>query len=226
MKKASYQGLDITIEIPAGTTRKGVNSKTGEKWSQELDDNYGYILKTNSPDGEHLDCYLAANPVDGDIVVIHQLTPDGTTYDEDKVMLGFGTKAQAIKAFKKYSYKPEMLGGVSCFNIEHFKAIAYSASNSKAILATEEQLEKLKDKIPRGVRSPTEVALRVSESYQIVLEYFDMNDNFKNKKQILSTHSSYEMALKEQTQLLDSNSLVEKHQLIRSLYIEKPNDTY
>ena len=164
----NFQGLDISIEIPAGGERTGVNKKTGEKWAHKIDDHYGYIKGTHSPDGEHLDCYVRKNPVkDSKIYVMHQLTVDGSKFDEDKVMLGYESKSEAIRAFKKFTFKPGvMYGGCTEFNLDHFKVVAFQASNSKAMLTDEATYEEFKKAglLPSGVKSPVQVARRVSES--------------------------------------------------------------
>lgn len=164
--RMQFQGMDISIEIPAGGKRTGVN-KAGEKWENEIDDAYGYIKGTHSPDGEHLDCYVRRNPdKDADVYVMHQMTVDGSKFDEDKVMLGYSSAAEATKAFKKFTFKPkEMFGGMSEFCLDHFKVVAYQASRSSAMLASEETYEDFKKRnlLPKGVKSPIDVAKRVSE---------------------------------------------------------------
>ncbi len=159
-------GMDISIEVEAGGTRSGVNFK-GERWENKVKAAYGYILGTNSPDGEHLDVWVKKNAKDGrPVFVIHQLTPDGSKYDEDKVMLGYSSADEAIKAFKDHAFKPEnMFGGCSEFGIEHFKVIAYQASNSKAMLASQKMFDKFVEKglLPKGIKSPIQVSQIVKE---------------------------------------------------------------
>jgi hypothetical protein len=168
MEKKEFQGLKLTIEVPAGGTRKGT-SPTGVKWEQKIKDNYGYILNTNSPDGEHLDIWLKKTPKNNTkVYVIHQMTMDGSKYDEDKVMLGYSSAEEAIRAYKDNCVKPEkQYGGMSEFDIDYFKVIAFSAKNSTAILAPERTVEKMRkdNKLPRGIKSPVEVAMVVKEKY-------------------------------------------------------------
>lgn len=172
--KMNFQDMDISIEIPAGGVRRGVNKKTGEAWEHPIDDHYGYIRGTHSPDGEHLDCYVRKNPdKDAKVYVIHQLTVDGSKYDEDKVMLGYSSKSEAVKAFKKFTFKPDvMFGGVTEFSLDHFKVIAYQASNSKAMLSSEELYNEFKEKglIGKGIKSPVQVAKMVSEDLKMGFE--------------------------------------------------------
>lgn len=167
--KTDYQGLSITIEVPAGGLRTG-KGKDGVEWERKVKDNYGYILNTNSPDGEHLDCWLKKSPKKNAMIyVIHQMTVDGKKYDEDKVMLGYNSKDEAIEAYKYNCVEPsKQFGGVSEFDLDHFKVIAYAASNSTAMLGREETVDKMRDndKLPRGIKSPVEVAMAVKESLE------------------------------------------------------------
>lgn len=172
--KMEFQGMDISIEIPAGGVRTGISKHTGEKWEHPIDDHYGYIKGTHSPDGEHLDCYVRKNPnTDAKVYVMHQLTVDGSKFDEDKVMLGYSSKSEAVKAFKKFTFKPDvMFGGVSEFSLDHFKVIAYQASKSHAMLASEETYQDFKNKglIGKGIKSPVQVAKLVSEDLKMGFE--------------------------------------------------------
>jgi hypothetical protein len=168
-KHLDFQGMDISIEIPAGGKRTGVN-RAGERWETKIDDAYGYIKGTHSPDGEHLDCYVRKNPDrNAQVYVMHQLTVDGSKFDEDKVMLGYSTKAEAVKAFKKFTFKPaQMFGGVTEFTLEHFRLAAYQASGSHAMLTDEATYDDFDKRglLPRGVLSPLTVAKRVSEDVE------------------------------------------------------------
>ena len=169
-----FNGLDISIEIPAGGERTGTNKKTGEKWSHHISDSYGYIKGTHSPDGEHLDCYLRKNPNKNcKVYVVHQMTVDGTKFDEDKVMLGYSSKSEAIKAFKDFTFKPSvMFGGCTEFEMDYFQIIAFSASKSKAMLTDEKTYAEFKKRghLTQGIKSPLMVAKSVSESLKLGLQ--------------------------------------------------------
>lgn len=166
-KSMSFGGMNISIEVPADGYRTGKN-RDGVEWKHKIGAHYGYIKGTHSPDGEHLDCYVRKNPKrDAKIYVVHQLTVDGSRFDEDKVMLGFASAAEARRMFKACTFKPTiMYGGMSEFTLEHFRLAAYSASRSKAMLTDEETFADFKKRglMPRGIKSPLGVALRVSES--------------------------------------------------------------
>ena len=169
-----FQGLDISVEVPADGYRRGVNKKTGESWAVKVPAHYGYIRGTHSPDGEHLDCYLRKSPnKNAKVYVVHQLTVDGSKFDEDKVMLGYDSQREAIAAFKEVTFKPkEMFGGCTEFEMEHFQVMAFSASNSTAILTNDKTYQDFKKRklLKSGIKSPLMVAMSVSESLEIGLE--------------------------------------------------------
>lgn len=175
MKQLKLHGLEVRIEHAAGSVREGVNKATGEKWEREMTADYGYILGTNSPDGEKLDCYVRRDPGERtNVYVVHQLTLEGDKFDEDKVMLGYGSPGEARAAWESHMPKPrKMYGGISEFDPEHFKVIAFQASDSRAILCTEAMFERLKSDglIPPGVKNPVQVAKAVSEGYFIVSKF-------------------------------------------------------
>lgn len=166
-KSMVFGGMNISIEVPADGYRTGKN-REGVEWKHRIGAHYGYIKGTHSPDGEHLDCYVRKNPKrDAKVYVVHQLSVDGSKFDEDKVMLGFASAAEARKMFKACTFKPTiMYGGMTEFTLEHFRLAAYSASSSKAMLSDEETFSAFQKKglMPRGVISPLGVAKRVSES--------------------------------------------------------------
>lgn len=92
--------FDITIENPAGSTRKGVDAD-GKEWSTTMANTYGYIKGTEGVDGDHIDVFLS-NDIDGwngrKAFVVDQTNTDGS-FDEHKVMLGFNDKDEAMKAY-------------------------------------------------------------------------------------------------------------------------------
>ncbi len=180
ISKRKFADLEISIEFKSGTIRKGKN-KDGEEWSYPMHCSYGYILGTHSPDGEHLDCYLRTNPdVEAKVYVVHQMTPDGSKFDEDKVMLGFSSAAEAKKMYLKHmSFSKHLFGGMCEFEMDHFKVMAYQASKSKCILAREDVANKMKADgvLPAKITTPIQLAKRISENQFYI--------RFKHNKQPL-----------------------------------------
>lgn len=88
------QGLDISIENPAGSTRSGI-APDGSPWSVQMPTHYGYIKRTTGADGDQVDVYIGPNPESDWVWVVDQIDPATGKFDEHKVMLGYSMGAQA-----------------------------------------------------------------------------------------------------------------------------------
>ena len=109
-----FQGIPVDVENRKGSVRSG-KDKDGHDWSIEMRSHYGEIRSTEAPgavgtDDDNLDVYVGDNADSPLVVVVHQHVPtaDGTpgAYDEDKVMLGFNTAADAVEAYKVQYDRP------------------------------------------------------------------------------------------------------------------------
>ncbi len=114
-----FQGLLIDVENKRGSFREG-KDENGEPWKVEMHHHYGEIRKTEGVDGDLLDAYIGENADSPLVVVIHQQDPDTKKYDEDKVMLGFDSVPDAIKAYKAQYDKPGFYQDRSVLNIGEF----------------------------------------------------------------------------------------------------------
>src|SRR5215510_9043810 len=101
-KKAhvNVHGLDIAIENPRGSTRRGV-SDDGKPWSVKMPDHYGYIKRSEGADGDHVDCYVGDNLSSNRVFIVNQQDADTKKFDEHKVMLGYPSKDSALSAYKR-----------------------------------------------------------------------------------------------------------------------------
>lgn len=106
------QGIPIAIENQKGSIRKGVD-KDGHEWRTEMKHPYGYIVGTKGADGEPVDAYVGPHKDSPHAFAIHQHKPDGKGFDEDKLMLGFKNKQEAVKGYLKHYDDPKFLGPVS-----------------------------------------------------------------------------------------------------------------
>lgn len=117
-----FQGLDITIENPRGTIRSGRDAG-GHEWAVGMQHHYGYIRGTLGVDGDHLDCYIGPQANASHAYVVHQRRPpDFKKYDEDKVMLGFGSEDAARAAYLFHYDDPRFLGDVTAIPMAEFKS--------------------------------------------------------------------------------------------------------
>lgn len=93
-------GLDVGIENPRGTIRRG-RSEDGTAWETVMPADYGYIRRAPSAEGqtEWLDCFVGpVRTPDCPVHVIDGYEPLGR-FDEHKVMLGFPSRRAAIECY-------------------------------------------------------------------------------------------------------------------------------
>lgn len=114
-----FQGLKIDVENKAGSKRKGTDPN-GEAWEVDMHYHYGEIRGTEGCDGDLLDAYVGPNADSPLVVVVHQQDPETKEYDEDKVMLGFDSVPDALKAYRGQYNKPGFYGSHSALNIGEF----------------------------------------------------------------------------------------------------------
>ena len=113
-------GLDITIEQPKGSIRRGTDAN-GKQWESEMHNTYGYIRGTESVDGDHIDIFLSDNPTEGNVFVVDQINKDGS-FDEHKVMYGFSDMESAKRAYlSNYEEGWQGLGSITEVKKEYFK---------------------------------------------------------------------------------------------------------
>lgn len=118
-------GLDISVENPHGSVRKGV-SPEGKAWETEMQDHYGRIKGSLSVDGDHLDVFVKPGTpenFDGNVFVVHQMDPKTGKLDEFKVMAGYGSIDEAKTAYQaNYSKGWKGMGDVVEMTLPEFKA--------------------------------------------------------------------------------------------------------
>jgi hypothetical protein len=82
-----FDGFDVTIENPKGSTRRGTDPD-GNAWESTLPADYGYIKGTAATDGDHVDVYIGEGGPTGQAFVIEQVDPKTGKFDEPKIVLG------------------------------------------------------------------------------------------------------------------------------------------
>lgn len=114
-------GMEISIEQPKGSVRRGTDAK-GNKWESEMHNTYGYIRGTQSVDGDHIDVFLSDAPLHGMVYVVDQVNPETGEFDEHKVMYGFESEDAAKKAYlSNYEKGWKGLGTITEVSREDFK---------------------------------------------------------------------------------------------------------
>lgn len=127
------QGLDITIENPKGSERSGTD-EIGNKWSQTLNNHYGYFKRTEGKDGDQVDVFVGEKPASKKVFVVDQISPVTGEFDEHKVMMGFETIDEASDAyFSNYEEGWQGLGAITEMTIDEFKDWLKNGDTTKPI---------------------------------------------------------------------------------------------
>lgn len=125
-----YKGLVIDIENLAGSVREGVGP-TGKKWKTAFSHgaHYGEIRDSKGSDGDKLDVYIMADPVESDVAyIIHQNFPGSHpkkagTWDEDKVILGVGSPDEARDLYLAHYDRKDFFRSMTVMPIRTFKKV-------------------------------------------------------------------------------------------------------
>ncbi len=122
----NFQGILIYVENMPGSVRSGVG-KDGKRWSIRMKYAYGEIAGTRGADGDPIDVYVGPNPTAHTAFVLHQrnfesdeYTPIGA-YDEDKVMLGFDRKEDAMRAYAEHYDRPMFVPGCTQLDVAELR---------------------------------------------------------------------------------------------------------
>lgn len=116
------QGLPITIENAAGSTRSG-KDKSGKPWSIVMKNHYGYIKRTESEaDGDHIDVFVGPHPDSEIVFIVDQNKGDSSHFDEHKVMVGWKNCDAAKYAYlSNYSEGWKGFRDITPLTIDQFK---------------------------------------------------------------------------------------------------------
>jgi inorganic pyrophosphatase len=117
--RLNIQGLPVAVENQKGSVREGKNDD-GSTWKTKFKKPYGYIEGTKGADGEEVDAYVGPDEGSTKAFVVEQKKDDGS-YDEDTVMLGFKSKAEAVKAIKQHYDDPKYIGKTRAVPVERLK---------------------------------------------------------------------------------------------------------
>ncbi len=124
----SIAGMNISIENPVNSVRRGVDSQ-GNEWETVMSAHYGYFDGTLGADGDELDVFVAeGTPHDfaGDVFVIGQLDEKGN-FDEHKVVLGVQSGNEAQQLYRAhYDENFNGIGYLHSFSLEDFKNRVYT----------------------------------------------------------------------------------------------------
>lgn len=115
-------GIDIRIEWPKDSTRKGIGAD-GKEWSRKMYAHYGRITRTKGHDGDPVDVYIGEHPESQLVYVVSQLKPDGSL-DEHKCILGEYCLAEAKQLYLAHypaDWERTRLGEIRAMTIPQFR---------------------------------------------------------------------------------------------------------
>ncbi|MCF6205368.1 MAG: hypothetical protein L3J47_00545 [Sulfurovum sp.] len=121
-RRTSFQGMKISIETDKGQKRHWYDPHTGGSGDTLMKYPYGYFLRTTGDDGDHVDLYLGPDETQDTVYIIRQLkAPKFDKYDEEKVMLGFGSAKEAKAAYLHHYNNPKFFESMREVSVADFK---------------------------------------------------------------------------------------------------------
>ncbi|WP_197022915.1 hypothetical protein [Xanthobacter sp. 91] len=128
-------GLDISVENPQGSERKGVDPN-GKAWSVQMKHHYGYIKGTVGRDKDHVDVFVRPGTEtladDAPVFIVNQKDPRTGRFDEHKVMLGYQSIGQAERAYlSNYAKGWDGLGGITRMTLPAFREWVRDPTSTK-----------------------------------------------------------------------------------------------
>lgn len=134
--RARIAGMDISIENPEGSVRRGVDAD-GTPWENTMRAHYGYVRGSEAKDGDHVDVFIKpGTPEDyaGPVFVVDQIDPKTGKYDEAKAIIGAADQAEAEAIYRSnYAADWQGLGAITGMPMGAFKAWASSKEARKPL---------------------------------------------------------------------------------------------
>lgn len=149
-------GLDISIENPAGSKRKGQDSQ-GKKWETEMRSHYGYVKGSEAIDGDHVDVFIGPESQNAELPVhvVDQVDPRTGKYDEAKVMIGYPDQKAAEAAYREnYDKDWDGLGAITEMPMAEFKEWVKSDAAKKPVAFQEAKPEPAKQTKKKAPAKP------------------------------------------------------------------------
>lgn len=210
-------GLNITIEQPKGSIRRGTDAN-GKQWESEMHNTYGYIRGTESVDGDHIDIFLSDNPTEGKVFVVDQVNKDGS-FDEHKVMYGFPDMESARQAYlSNYEEGWQGLGNITEVSKEYFKKWIDSSKRKTKPFA---EYTSVKTQDDTQTKKPTEenaapANTETNENYAHNSEEIMHEDKDSNAANLLTDGQTKHQTKKTKKESKDNNVFLSQKE-----YVEK-----
>lgn len=146
----NFQGLRIFVENAKGSTRRGVDPQ-GKPWATRMTAHYGEFSGTLGVDGDPVDVFVGDDADAPMAYVVHRKWPGTEVYDEDKVILGVRSAAEAEALFRANYNRPGNLGGVTAWPLEELRDyLAHPAHEGKRLDQPARVRLLLRKAVPKG----------------------------------------------------------------------------
>lgn len=184
-------GLDISIENPAGSVRKGVDAG-GKAWKTELAHHYGYIKGTIGKDKDHIDTFIGPQHESGKAFVVDQVDPATGKFDEHKVMLGFNSVDDARKGYLANYDKSgkQRIGAITETSVDDFKQWLKDGNTKREYASL--QIKKNKSKFADQAQEEERIRL-----YRVIAFATKQMDSGKTADERRKGKKDYEQAQKD-----------------------------
>lgn len=96
-----WNGLEIRIENPKGSTRKGLKPDGTIAWESKMHADYGYVVGTEAVDGDAVDVFIGPTLKSEIVYVIDQVDGKGK-FDEHKCVLGCRSEDEARRLYLRH----------------------------------------------------------------------------------------------------------------------------
>lgn len=135
-------GMEITIENPKGSYRKG-KDKNGKEWRCLMHNDYGYFTKSKGYDGDAVDAFIGPDIDDYEKVYVVDQNNSKREFDESKVMLGFKSKKEAKAAYlSNYSKDWKGFRKITGVSLKLFKKWLYRGRKQQQPFADYVEIKK------------------------------------------------------------------------------------
>lgn len=145
-----WNGLQGSIEVASGGTRRGTNPKTGEPWETTHSVPYGYWKNTIGADKMHVDAYFGPEMEAGHpVYVLDENDPATGKFRQIKTFAGFPSAEAARAAYLGTSSKtPDMIGGITPIDAGEFPTWVKDKRNTTKPAA--QKAQKVEQRQPKG----------------------------------------------------------------------------
>lgn len=145
-----WNGLQGSIEVASGGTRRGTNPKTGEPWETTHSVPYGYWKNTIGADKMHVDAYFGPEMEAGHpVYVLDENDPATGKFRQIKTFAGFPSAEAARQAYLGTSSKtPDMIGGITPIDAAEFPTWVKDKRNTTKPASP--KVQKVEQRQPKG----------------------------------------------------------------------------